>query len=138
MELVLKIFQTILSVVAILILYRYVYMAIGFFGKAKKFKEAETEHKFAVVICAKNEEKIIRRINCTFLSLRITAMTIPRPLRRKKARPYMKGTMRSMPAKDGRLNSGFIKYEKNSVSTALKGIVFSMRTIFCIPITCAK
>ena len=59
MELVLKIFQTILSVVAILILYRYVYMAIGFFGKAKKFKEAETEHKFAVVICAKNEEKVI-------------------------------------------------------------------------------
>ena len=59
MDLTLKIFDIALKVIVVMMCYRYLYLIVGFFGKAKVFPEAKKEHTYAVVICARNEEKVI-------------------------------------------------------------------------------
>ena len=59
MDIVLNIFDIALTVVMVMMCYRYLYLIVGFFGKAKKYPEAKQEHRYAVVICARNEEKVI-------------------------------------------------------------------------------
>ncbi|HJB93323.1 MAG TPA: glycosyltransferase [Candidatus Borkfalkia stercoripullorum] len=59
MDLTLKIFDIALKVIVVMMCYRYLYLIVGFFGKAKVFPDAKKEHTYAVVICARNEEKVI-------------------------------------------------------------------------------
>ena len=59
MDIALKVFDIALKVVMVMMCYRYLYLIVGFFGKAKKYPEAKQEHRYAVVICARNEEKVI-------------------------------------------------------------------------------
>ena len=59
MDIALKVFDIALKVVMVMMCYRYLYLIVGFFGKAKKYPEAKQEHRYAVVICARNEDKVI-------------------------------------------------------------------------------
>ena len=49
----------ILYVFGFLLLYRSLYVILGFFGKAPKYSKAEMNKTYAVVISARNEEKVI-------------------------------------------------------------------------------
>lgn len=49
----------IIVIYSILILYRVVYILVGVFGKAPKYKHVEKKKSFAVIIAARNEEKVI-------------------------------------------------------------------------------
>lgn len=49
----------IIYVFGILLFYRSLYVILGFFGKAPKYKEAVMDKTFAIVISARNEEKVI-------------------------------------------------------------------------------
>lgn len=49
----------ILYVFGFFLLYRSLYVILGFFGKAPKYKTAEMNKTYAVVIAARNEEKVI-------------------------------------------------------------------------------
>lgn len=49
----------ILIVFSIILCYRFVYIAIGFFKKAPIYEDKEESSRFAVVIAARNEEKVI-------------------------------------------------------------------------------
>lgn len=56
LQLILTILGTIFSV---LYFYQVVFMIIGIFSKKRRFPEAKKNHTFAIVICARNEEKVI-------------------------------------------------------------------------------
>ncbi|MDE7264581.1 MAG: glycosyltransferase [Anaeroplasmataceae bacterium] len=49
----------ILYAFGILLFYRSIYVILGFFGKAPKYKQAQMDKTYAVVISARNEEKVI-------------------------------------------------------------------------------
>ncbi|MDE7106247.1 MAG: glycosyltransferase, partial [Anaeroplasmataceae bacterium] len=49
----------IIYVFGFLLFYRSIYVIVGFFGKAPKYKPAEMDKSYAVVISARNEEKVI-------------------------------------------------------------------------------
>ena len=59
LDVIFKVLQTILTVITVLTIYKTVYKVIGFFFKARVYPETENRHKFAVIICARNEEKVI-------------------------------------------------------------------------------
>ena len=127
MDLTLKIFDIALKVIVVMMCYRYLYLIVGFFGKAKVFPEAKKEHTYAVVICARNEEKVIGNLldsiaaqrypkdklrvfviadNCTDATAAIA--------RAKRAQRCTSGTTPRTLAKAGRSNSVLIKYAKSS------------------------
>ncbi|MDE7095455.1 MAG: glycosyltransferase family 2 protein, partial [Anaeroplasmataceae bacterium] len=54
-----SIINIIIFVFGFLLFYRSIYVVLGFFGKAPKFKSAEMDKTYAVVISARNEEKVI-------------------------------------------------------------------------------
>lgn len=68
MEIVLNIGALILSAYSVLVLYRVVYVVVGFLCKPKTFPEARTQHTYGVIIAARNEERVIgnliRSIRC--------------------------------------------------------------------------
>ena len=51
--------KILLAAVSVLTIYKTVYKAIGFFARARKFSAAKKQHSYAIVICARNEEKVI-------------------------------------------------------------------------------
>ena len=53
-----NIYDTILKIFAILIIYKSIYIIIGFFF-TRRFKESTNYHKYAILIAARNEEKVI-------------------------------------------------------------------------------
>lgn len=53
------VFSCISTFFAILLAYRFVYLLVGTFGKARTYKEAKKDKKYAFVIPARNEEKVI-------------------------------------------------------------------------------
>ena len=59
MEILLNIGALILSVYSVLVLYRAVYVVVGFLCKPKTFPEARTRHTYGVIIAARNEERVI-------------------------------------------------------------------------------
>lgn len=59
LDTIFTVLKYILTAITILTLYKFVYMVIGLFWKARKFAETDKRHKFAVVISARNEEKVI-------------------------------------------------------------------------------
>lgn len=46
----------------VLTLYKWVYIVIGFFAKKKTYPETDIFKKYAIVICARNEEKVIGKL----------------------------------------------------------------------------
>lgn len=58
-----KIVQIILNIVGIifmlLYLYQILFIAVGTFARRKKYPEAKKYHTFAILICGRNEEKVI-------------------------------------------------------------------------------
>lgn len=44
---------------SIIYFYQIIFIVVGLFSKKHKFKEAKQDHTFAVVICGRNEEKVI-------------------------------------------------------------------------------
>ena len=59
LDVIFKVLQTILTVITVLTIYKTVYKVIGLFFKARVYPETQNRHKFAVIICARNEEKVI-------------------------------------------------------------------------------
>ena len=59
MELTFQILKYILTAIVILTLYKNLYTVIGFFCRARKFEETDRQHTYGIVICARNEEKVI-------------------------------------------------------------------------------
>ncbi len=59
LDTIFTVLQYILTGITVLTLYKFVYMVIGFFWKARTYAETQNRHKFAVIICARNEEKVI-------------------------------------------------------------------------------
>ncbi len=53
------VFLIILGVACLLFAYRFIYAMLGF-GKPVKFKDAKEDHRFAILIPARNESKVIR------------------------------------------------------------------------------
>ncbi len=49
----------IVTILGVLIAYNVIYMIIGFFGKSKVFEETEIKKKYAIIISARNEERVI-------------------------------------------------------------------------------
>lgn len=56
------ILKCITAAVTALTLYKFVYMAIGFFAKEKKFPAASRLYRYGIVIAARNEEKVIGKL----------------------------------------------------------------------------
>ena len=59
MQTAIRVLDIILKILVFISVYKFVYMIIGFFRKEKTFSDTEKKHKYAVVICARNEEKVI-------------------------------------------------------------------------------
>lgn len=59
LKLILKIITTVLSVLSS---YKFVYLIIGFFSKAKRFPKASAKRRYAVVTAARNEELVIGKL----------------------------------------------------------------------------
>ena len=59
METAIRVLDIILKVFLVMSFYKFVYMIIGFCRKAKTFSVTEKKHRYAIVICARNEEKVI-------------------------------------------------------------------------------
>ena len=59
MEIVLKLGALVLSAYSVLVLYRIVYVIVGFFCRSKTFPEARVQHTYGVIIAARNEERVI-------------------------------------------------------------------------------
>ncbi len=59
MDTFLKVWAVTAVVWAVLRSFRYVYGVVGFFAKAKTFPPAEEDHTYAIVIAARNEERVI-------------------------------------------------------------------------------
>lgn len=57
-----KIFKIISLTMSILVAYKTVWLIIGLFCKPKKYADTDKRFKYAVVICARNEEKVIAQI----------------------------------------------------------------------------
>ena len=120
-------------------------MIIGFFRKEKTFSDTEKKHKYAVVICARNEEKVIGNLLDS-----IAAQDYPQEqlhvfviadncndgtaaIARERAPPYTNGTTPKKHAKVTRSNSGLHKSKQSSASNRLRGICFSTPTTCCAP-----
>ncbi len=56
LDILYKIITTLLSV---LLIYKTIYIVIGFFAREKTYKDAETLHSFGIVIAARNERAVI-------------------------------------------------------------------------------
>ena len=52
------IYNTIGSIFAVMLFYKKIYVVLGFFA-TRKFKQARNKHKYAILIAARNEEKVI-------------------------------------------------------------------------------
>ena len=52
------IYNTIGSIFAVMLFYKKIYVVLGFFV-TRKFKPAKNKHKYAILIAARNEEKVI-------------------------------------------------------------------------------
>lgn len=50
------------TAVAVLTLYRFIYTFVGAVAKSKKFPEAKTKHTFGILIAARNESAVIGRL----------------------------------------------------------------------------
>lgn len=59
MKIVEIVINTILTIFSILVFYKTFFIALGFLFKAKKYPETEKKGRFAVLIAARNEEKVI-------------------------------------------------------------------------------
>lgn len=59
MELLNQITSITLTVFSVLIAFKILYYIVGFFGKKKVYPEAKKNHKYAVLISARNEEAVI-------------------------------------------------------------------------------
>ena len=58
MEILTLINKIVIGVVSVAFTFQIIYLFL-FFLKCERFKKAETKHKFAVIVCAHNEEKVI-------------------------------------------------------------------------------
>ena len=58
-QICLLVLSVISSIFSVLYFYRVIFTVVGIFSKKRKFKQAKENHTFAVVICARNEEKVI-------------------------------------------------------------------------------
>ena len=61
MQLVINICNFIGAFIALCVAYKVIFYVVGVFGK-KTFKPTENKHKFAILISARNEEKVIKNI----------------------------------------------------------------------------
>ena len=59
METAIRVLDIILKVFLVMSFYKFDYMIIGFCRQAKTFSVTEKKPRFAIVICARNEEKVI-------------------------------------------------------------------------------
>lgn len=48
--------------VAVLTVYHYLYLVIGFFGKKTSFAPSQKKYRYGVVVCARNEERVIGKL----------------------------------------------------------------------------
>lgn len=62
MEILNKIYTYIGAILAFLIFYRSIYLVIGFLCKAKKYPQTDIKKKYAIVIPARNEEKVLPKL----------------------------------------------------------------------------
>ena len=61
LDIVNLIFSIITSIISVLGFYQVVFLLIGVFSR-KKFKKSEKKHKYGIIICARNEEKVIANL----------------------------------------------------------------------------
>ena len=47
------------SIFSAIYVYQVIFIIIGLFAKKKKYKDAKENHTFGIVICGRNEEKVI-------------------------------------------------------------------------------
>ena len=59
MEVLSSICSVFTTLVSVLMIYQVVYAVVGFFGKAKVFSPAKKDHRFGIVIAARNERLVI-------------------------------------------------------------------------------
>jgi cellulose synthase/poly-beta-1,6-N-acetylglucosamine synthase-like glycosyltransferase len=57
-----EIFKYVLFAVGLLTVYQVIFIFIGFFGKGKKFEHTDKKHKYAILISARNEERVIGQL----------------------------------------------------------------------------
>ncbi len=53
------IYQVTTILISILMAYQFVYVVIGFFAREKTFADARTQHRFGIIIAARNERAVI-------------------------------------------------------------------------------
>ncbi|MBO7219391.1 MAG: glycosyltransferase family 2 protein [Clostridia bacterium] len=61
MQLIINICNIIGAIIAVCIAYKVIFIVVGVFAK-KTFKPTENKHKFAILISARNEEKVIKNL----------------------------------------------------------------------------
>lgn len=81
MEIIDKICSTLLTILGALVFYKTVLTVLGFITKSKKFKETDKKYKYAIVISARNEGKVIGNLldsinNQTYDSSLITTFVV--------------------------------------------------------------
>ena len=59
MDILNSVTSIIITILGLFYAYNVIYLIIGFFGKSKKFEETGEKKKYAIVISARNEEKVI-------------------------------------------------------------------------------
>lgn len=62
MEVLNKVCTYLGMILAFFVFYKTIYMVIGFFCKAKKFPETDEKKKYAIIIPARNEEKVLPKL----------------------------------------------------------------------------
>ena len=62
MEVLNTVIKVLTAVVTALTAYRFLYLLLGFFSPEVKFAPAKKKHRYAVIICARNEEKVIGKL----------------------------------------------------------------------------